>query len=279
MANTFRWMLLTSLAQFALSSSISSRADVVTCVETTSANVFANPSWEDGTVTGGWQYNCMKSPYDKAILVLQAVYRCAFRLDSVLTPTYRACDHHRCLLHGWLQVSVCPSFPTALWKFSDSINRTFTGNTIAGARLIRQTVSGLQVGTPYNVSVDFKAVVNPAYTLQVSCTFYMYHDTLTTNNLITQFNKVYTRSDDTWNTYGGTFIPASSSLEIGWVLACSNSYAASIFNVYFDNAVVDGEQTFLIWRVLHLFVRTKCVSHNYISFLSTRANLPTTNPQ
>lgn len=35
---------------------ISSLAEVVTCMETTTGNAFANPSWESGT--SGWEYNC-----------------------------------------------------------------------------------------------------------------------------------------------------------------------------------------------------------------------------
>lgn len=145
-------------------------------------------------------------------------------------------------------------FPIIFLTSLTEMSSTFTGNSIAGARLIRQTVSGLEVGTTYNVSVDLKAVVNPATALQVSCTFYMYHDSLAVNNLITQFSKVYSRSDNGWSTHGGTFAPASSSLELGWVLACSTDYSASIFNTYFDNALVEGEQNFLPSVIPHLAV-------------------------
>lgn len=94
--------------------------------------------------------------------------------------------------------------------------------------------------------MDLKAVVNPAIALQVSCTFYMYHDSITTDNLITRFSKVYTRSDNDWSTYGGVFTPASSSLELGWVLACTTTYAASVFSTYFDHAIVEGESELVL---------------------------------
>lgn len=130
------------------------------------------------------------------------------------------------------------------------LGSTFTGNSFAGARLIEQTVSNLEVGLAYNVSVDLKAVVNPAYALQVSCQFYMFHDAITTSNLITRFSKVYTRADSTWNTYGGTVTPTSSSMMLGWVMACSTTYTSSIFNTYFDNAVMEGKH--LVMSPFHM---------------------------
>lgn len=106
----------------------------------------------------------------------------------------------------------------------------------------RQSLSNLQVGLTYNVSVDLKAVVNPVYSLTQQCYFYIYHDSLTTTNLITSFNKQYTRADTAWTTYGGTVTPSSTDMVIGIVLSCALYRSSVIFNTYLDNAIMQGKQ-------------------------------------
>lgn len=64
-------LFLLPLAHFGLASSVSRRADVETCVETTSANAFSNPSWEDGTA--GWEYNCTFSVCENGTVLLYGV--------------------------------------------------------------------------------------------------------------------------------------------------------------------------------------------------------------
>lgn len=101
-------------------------------------------------------------------------------------------------------------------------------------------MSGLEVGLTYNFSIDFKAVVNPVYSIQQNCIFYMFHDSLTQANLIVELNKVYARDDSSWATYGGTYTPDSGNLELGIYLSCTPYKSPILFNAYFDNARAVG---------------------------------------
>lgn len=114
-----------------------------------------------------------------------------------------------------------------------------SGNT--GTTYTRQSASNLQIGLTYNVSVDLKVVVNPQYSIVESCYVYMYHDSLTTNTLIAQSLKQYTRANTAWTTYGGTVTPTSTDMEIGIVLSCSPYHSSTIFNAYLDNAIMQGK--------------------------------------
>lgn len=114
-----------------------------------------------------------------------------------------------------------------------------SGNTVT--TYTRQSLSNLQIGSTYDVSVDLKAVVNPLYSLAEQCFLYIYHDSLTTNNLITTSSKQYTRTDTAWVTYGGTVTPTSTDMVIGIVLSCSPYHSSTIFNAYLDNAIMQGK--------------------------------------
>lgn len=68
----------------------------------------------------------------------------------------------------------------------------------------------------------------------------MYHDSLTTGNLITSYvGTVTTTSTIQWKTYSGTYTPTSSSFEFGVYYACPYNYYS--INTFFDNVVVEGK--------------------------------------
>lgn len=115
-------------------------------------------------------------------------------------------------------------------------------NYYAGAAyyMITQTLNNLQVGVSYDFSIDVLGVVNPSYPVSETCIFYMYHDALTTSDLITHENRIYTKSTNSWQTFSGTYTPTSSSMLFGVYMTCSPYHTTQIFNVYFDNAVAKG---------------------------------------
>ncbi|KAJ4391117.1 hypothetical protein N0V93_004732 [Gnomoniopsis smithogilvyi] len=138
---------------------------------------------------------------------------------------------------GW-EYNGVPSTTNA-YSSDGSYSLLISGNLVATS-YVRQTISNLQIGLTYNVSVDLKAVVNPVYSVMEQCFLYIYHDSLTTNNLITSLSKQYTRADSAWTTYGGTVTPTSTDMEIGMVLSCSPYHTSVIFNAYLDNAIMNA---------------------------------------
>lgn len=159
-------------------------------------------------------------------------------------------------IHQLQQQIIAISISSRLTIYTSVIS----GNLVTTS-YVRQSISNLQAGLTYNISVDLKAVVNPVYSITEQCFFYIYHDSLTTNDLITQLSRQYTRADSSWATYGGAVTPASSNMDIGMVLSCSPYHTSVIFNACIDNAVMQGEHpSSLSLGVVHtLRVHDLCV--------------------
>ncbi|KAJ5994779.1 hypothetical protein N7481_001756 [Penicillium waksmanii] len=77
----------------------------------------------------------------------------------------------------------------------------------------------------------------------ITCNIYLYHDALTTANLIeykagTSYNR-YSQ----WSTVSGPFTATSSSALFGFYAVCSPYHTNNIFNLYLDNAKLIAETT------------------------------------
>lgn len=97
----------------------------------------------------------------------------------------------------------------------------------------------MEVGTPYTFSVDVGRISTNGYTYSGACYFYMYHDSLTTSNLIASSVGTFTSTSTiTWKTISGTYTPTASSFEFGFYVACPYYY--TLINSYLDNVVVEG---------------------------------------
>lgn len=98
----------------------------------------------------------------------------------------------------------------------------------------------MQVGTPYTFSLDIGRVSTTGAQYSGACYVYVYHDSLTTNNLITSSVGVVTTTGTIqWKTYSGTYTPTASSFEFGVYVACPYVYYA--VKSYMDNVVVTGK--------------------------------------
>ncbi|TGJ81545.1 hypothetical protein E0Z10_g7212 [Xylaria hypoxylon] len=88
--------------------------------------------------------------------------------------------------------------------------------------LVHQTLTNLVVGETYTVSVDFQGVVNSIYTISEQCIIYLYHDALTTTNLITYKLLQFNRNVNTgWQTLGGTYKATSATYTFGLYASCT----------------------------------------------------------
>lgn len=94
---------------------------------------------------------------------------------------------------------------------------------------------------PYDISFDLLGVAGSIATQQ-SCLIYIYHDTLTTNNLILRSAAYYNRGTaPSWKTYGASYTPTSSSVLVGFYVSCASSYTTNGLKLYMDNAIAKGE--------------------------------------
>lgn len=110
--------------------------------------------------------------------------------------------------------------------------------TESAYNLLTQTLNNLQVGVPYDVSFDMLGVVG-SQALLSNCQIYVYHDTLSTANLIQHTSTAFVRGNTySWKTYGGRYTPTSSSALIGFYVYCApyTSSNINLFRLYFDNA-------------------------------------------
>lgn len=101
-----------------------------------------------------------------------------------------------------------------------------------------QTVVNLVVGTEYDLSVDFKVLINNI-AITESCYVYLYHDSLTTPNIVRTDVASYNRNSDNWKTLAGKYIATSSNMMFGVYVTCS-PYRIPQVSIIFDNAVIRG---------------------------------------
>ncbi|KXJ88677.1 hypothetical protein Micbo1qcDRAFT_197079 [Microdochium bolleyi] len=111
----------------------------------------------------------------------------------------------------------------------------------ASYSLVQQTLNNLVIGETYDISLSFNGVVNPQYAVTEQCIMYLYHDSLTTSNLIQQRVFPFSRSTNTgWQTFGGSYTATSSTLTLGYYASCTPYRTPTIYNLYIDNAIVRG---------------------------------------
>lgn len=68
----------------------------------------------------------------------------------------------------------------------------------------------------------------------------MYHDALTTDNLITSYvGTMSVTGTIKWTTYAGAYTPTASTFEFGVYHACPYYYYS--VNTYVDNVVITGK--------------------------------------
>ncbi|KAJ8124611.1 hypothetical protein O1611_g9029 [Lasiodiplodia mahajangana] len=113
--------------------------------------------------------------------------------------------------------------------------------TVYPYQLVTQTVGDLVVGTAYEFSVDFNIIVSNL-AITETCTMYLYHDSLTTTNLVSWKNNAYNMSPKGWQTLSGTYTATTTSVLFGIYTACS-PYRLSQIAIYLDNAVLRGPST------------------------------------
>jgi hypothetical protein len=96
------------------------------------------------------------------------------------------------------------------------------------------------VGTEYELSFDFKVgVANIAVT--ESCTIYLYHDSLSTSNVVRQTTGSFSLStNDRWQTLAGKYTATSDSAVFGFYATCS-PYRIPQISIYVDNAYMRGK--------------------------------------
>ncbi|KAJ8119274.1 hypothetical protein ONZ43_g3743 [Nemania bipapillata] len=140
---------------------------------------------------------------------------------------------------GWTYISPGGTFSTSSSYASDGQSSLLIPATASYA-LIEQTLSNLVVGEQYTISIDLQGVISQAYSVSEQCIVYLFHDALSSTNLIAskliQFNH---NTNTGWQTIGGTYTATSSNLMFGFYTYCTPYKTAVIFNAYLDNAVLD----------------------------------------
>ncbi|KAI0102116.1 hypothetical protein GGR51DRAFT_574260 [Nemania sp. FL0031] len=109
-------------------------------------------------------------------------------------------------------------------------------------QLVTQTVNDLVVGTAYEFSVDFNIIVSNVGLVE-SCTMYLYHDVLSSTNLVAVKAGAYNlNSNKDWKTLTGTYTATATSALLGFYTVCS-PYRIPQIAIYLDNAVLRGPAT------------------------------------
>lgn len=104
---------------------------------------------------------------------------------------------------------------------------------------VYQTVNNLVVGTEYDFSADVNLIVtNLAIT--ESCIIYLYHDSLTSPNLIASKTSVFRSGTENWQTVAGKYTATGSDTVFGIYITCS-PYRLPQLSIYFDNAILRGK--------------------------------------
>jgi len=105
--------------------------------------------------------------------------------------------------------------------------------------LISQAVSGLTVGTEYEFAFDIKvSITNVAIT--ESCSAFLYHDTLSSGNVIKQNARTYNLNNVNWETLTGKWTATSTNTVFGIYVTCS-PYRIPQINIFLDNAILRGK--------------------------------------
>ncbi|KAJ2987468.1 hypothetical protein NUW58_g4491 [Xylaria curta] len=138
---------------------------------------------------------------------------------------------------GWTYITPggAPSITNA--QYSDG-EKSLLLPSSAAYSLIQQTIRNLAVGTAYDVSIDLRGVVSSSYSITEQCTMYLYHDALTTTNLIdykiTQFNR---NLNSMWVTLGGKYTATKDNILLGFYATCTPYRTPVVFNLYVDNVI------------------------------------------
>jgi hypothetical protein len=180
------------------------------CTTEQAPNLLVNPSWEAGTA--GWSY---------------------------IFPGGAASISSAYASNGQSSLSVFFLIPYILQATDSPFSSLLP--TTASYSLVQQTLTNLEVGKQYTISVDLQGVVSQPYSITEQCVIYLYHDALTTTNLLAnkviQFNH---NLNTGWQTFSSTYTATSATLLFGFYAYCTPFKTPVIFNAYLDNAVVRG---------------------------------------
>ncbi|KAJ6112297.1 hypothetical protein N7523_008358 [Penicillium sp. IBT 18751x] len=100
---------------------------------------------------------------------------------------------------------------------------------------VSQTISGLVPGTTYQASIDFLLVISQV-AITESCAVYLFHDSLSTANIINRNFAIYNKnSNSQWVTLSGPVTATSESVMFGFYASCT-PYRIPQVIAYLDNA-------------------------------------------